>query len=527
MRASKPRSCISNRPSYLAIHENLRHHLAARPDKLAIANEERTLTFAQLHDTAARMSAALRAQGIHEGDHIGIFLRNHWSYIPIYYALSMLGAVAVPLNYMLRSEQAAALLELCECTFLFTEMPQYDEVKAMDLQRTGALRVCFVDHGPETSAMRLEDWLAGDTPAAAPDVRVAITDPMMILFSSGTTGLPKGIVLSHLNRVLYCFELGMEYGIRYDDVNLCTTPLYHNAAIFFVLNNLYFGSTTVVHRKFNVEQTFRDIDKYAVTNAFLVPTQLHQLIQSPLRKAFDLSSLRVIVSGAAPLATATKEAIFDCFPGMELHELYGLTETGLITNLRPADQRRKARCAGQAFLNMEFKIVGADGDELPGGEVGEIVTRGATLFDGYYGNEQATRDAWRHGWFHTGDVGRIDEEGFLYIVDRLKDMILSGGVNVYPKDIEDVIYTIPAVRDVAVIGIPNERWGEAVHAIVVTRAGEGLTEQQVLDRCREKLSAFQEPKTVEFRAELPRNPSGKLLKRVLRAEFWGDSETKV
>ena len=527
MSTSESRSRIGDRPSYLTIHENLRHHLAVRPAKVAMVSEERTLTFAQLHDAACRISAALRAQSIHQGDHVGIFLRNHWSYVPIYYALSMMGAAAVPLNYMLRSEQAAALLELCDCKFLFTEMPQYDEVNAMDMYQTGSIRACFVDQGPETSAMRIEDWLADDAPAGEPDVHVAIDDPMMILFSSGTTGLPKGITLSHLNRVLYFFELGMEYGIRYDDVNLCTTPLYHNAAIFFVLNNLYFGSSTVVHRKFDVERVFRDVDRYGVTNAFFVPTQLHQLIQSPRREAFDLSSLRVIVSGAAPLATVTKQAIFDCFPGVDLHELYGLTETGLITNLRPADQMRKVRCAGQAFLNMEFKIVGPDGDELPAGEVGEIVTRGATLFDGYYGNEQATQDAWRDGWFYTGDVGRMDEEGFLYIVDRLKDMILSGGVNIYPKDIEDVIYTLPEVKDVAVIGIPDEKWGEAVHAIVVARAGGGVTAEQVLDRCREKLSAFQVPRSVEFRAELPRNPSGKLLKRVLRAEFWRDRDARV
>lgn len=518
---------MSDPSSLLTIHQNLRHHISVRPKKLAVVSEGRSLTFQDLHDHAARIATALREHGLQPGDKAGIYLRNHWSYIPLYYAMSMAGIVAVPINYMLRSAQVGALLELTECKFLFSEVELHKEVAALASRQQGKLPVCLVDEGPADDVLRLEDWLRPARRAEFPEVPTSIRDPMMILFSSGTTGLPKGIILSHLNRVLYFFELGMEYGLRYNEVNLCATPLYHNAAIFFALNNLYFGSTTVVHRKFDVLQTFRDMEKHRVTNAFLVPTQLHQLIHHADRSRFDLSSLRVIVSGAAPLSTTTKEAILKCFPGVELHELYGLTETGLITNLRPADQLRKVRCAGQAFLNMQFKVVGPDGKVLPVGEPGEVVTRGATLFDGYYGNETATRDAWRSGWFHTGDVGRVDEEGFLYIVDRLKDMILSGGVNIYPQDIEEAIYGLPEVKDVAVIGIPDERWGEAVHALVVCHAGTRLAAAQVIARCKEKLAAFQVPRSVEFRAELPRNPSGKLLKRVLREEFWGKRETRV
>ena len=525
--AFRPPSSIIRRPSFLTLHENLRHHVATRPDKVAMVYEDKTYTFQQMHDDACRIAHALNTHGIGQGDHVGIFMRNHWSYIPLYYALAMMGAVAIPLNYMLRADQASALLELTECKFLFVEMPQFDEVKRFDPNGPGAIPLCFVDAGPGGDATRLADWLRPDRPCAEPDVAVSGDDPMMILFSSGKTDLPKGIILSHLNRVLYFFELGMEYGIRYDEVNYCSTPLYHNAAIFFAFNNLYFGSTVVVSRKFDVMQAFRDIEEYKVTNAFFVPTQLHQLIQSEQRRRFDLSSLRVIVSGAAPLATTTKKAIFECFPGVELHELYGLTETGLITNLRPADQLRKVRCAGQAFINMEFRVVDRHGNDVPFGEVGEIITRGPTLFDGYFGNEKATRDAWRDGWLHTGDLGKVDEEGFLYIVDRLKDMILSGGVNTYPKDVEDAIYALPEVRDVAVIGIPSAKWGEEVHAIVVCREGESLTEKAVVAACKETLATYQVPRSVEFRSELPRNPSGKLLKRVLRAEFWRDTQQNI
>jgi acyl-CoA synthetase (AMP-forming)/AMP-acid ligase II len=512
-------SGITRNESCLSLHKNLAYHVSVRPDKVAMVYEQQAKTFRQLYEMACRIALAIADQGIGPGDHVGIYLRNHWSYIPIYYALSMSGVVAVPMNYMLRSEQLGALLELTECKFLFTEMSQYHEVEKLSRSPSRVIPLCFVDDGVRGDSHRVVDWLVPDRPCKEPAVNVAINDPMMILFSSGTTDLPKGIVLSHLNRVLYFFELGMEYGIRYNEVNLCTTPLYHNAAIFFAFNNLYFGSTTVVHRKFDVERTFQDIQRHRVTNAFFVPTQLEQLIQSDVSANYDLSSLRVIVSGAAPLATATKEAILECFSGIELHELYGLTETGLITNLRPEDQLRKVRCAGQAFLNMQFRIVDEEGTGLQTGNVGEIVTRGTTLFDGYFGNDEATSAAWKNGWFHTGDLGKTDDEGFLYIVDRLKDMIISGGVNIYPKDVEDVIDALEQVTDVAVIGIPDKKWGEVIHAIVVCREGAVLTEDGVISACRTKLAGFQIPRSVEFRSELPRNPSGKLLKRVLRAEF--------
>ena len=524
--AEIPTSFMTRPPCYLTLHENLRHHVAVRPQKVAVVYEDQSYTFRQIYQDACRIANALDGHCIGQGDNVGIYMRNCAAYISIYYALSMTGAVAVPLNYMLRSEQLGTMLEKTRCKFLFTELPLYEEVKGLDPCLAGAVPLCFVDEGPGGTAEVLGDWLKDGASCGEPDVAVSLDAPMMILFSSGTTGLPKGIVLSHLNRVLYFFAMGMEYGIRYNDVNLCTTPLYHNAAIFFAFNNLYFGSSTVIHRKFDTARTFRDIQKYRVTNTLFVPTQLHRLIQCPERAKFDLTSLRLIGSAAAPLSTATKEAVLECFPRVELHELYGLTETGAISSLRPADQFRKVRCAGQAFINMEFRVVNENAQDLPPGEVGEIIARGPTMFDGYYGDEGASRDVWRNGWFHTGDLGKVDEEGFLYVVDRLKDMIISGGVNIYPKDVEDVIYGLPEVGDVAVIGIPDEKWGEAVHAIVVVRQGAELTAELVIARCEQKLPVYQVPRCVEFRTELPRNPSGKLLKRVLRQEFWADRKTR-
>ena len=525
--ADLPPSFAERPPFFLTLHENLRHHVSVRPEKVAVVYEDRSYTFREVDEDACRIATSLRERGIGHGDNVGIYLRNCAIYVPIYYALSMLGAVAVPINYMLRGEQLGALLQSTDCRFLFTELPLYDEVREHGSGGAGAVPVGLVDGGPEGNAERVSDWLDPGVSCQEPAVNVSIHDPMMILFSSGTAGAPKGIVLSHLNRVLYFFALGMECRVGYDEVNLCTTPLYHNAAVFWAFMNLYFGSTTVIHRKFDVSDTFRDIERYRVTNAFLVPTQMHQLVQSDESAGLDLTSFRVIASAGAPLSTATKEAVLECFPGVELNELYGLTETGAITILRPVDQHRKVRCAGQAFINMEFRVVDEDAQDVAAGAVGEIVVRGPTLFEGYYGDAEASRSVLRESWFHTGDLGRVDDEGYLYIVDRLKDMIISGGVNIYSAGIEDVIYGLPEVRDVAVFGIPDDKWGEAVHAVVVCREGGELTAEQVIELCREKLPAYQVPRTVEFRNEVPRNPSGKLLKRVLREEFWAGRGTRV
>ena len=525
-KAHLSKSFMKRPPDYLTIHENLRHHVLARPEKVALVYEDQAYTFQQIYNQACQIARALGDREVTQGDKVGIYLQNCDTYISIYYALSMMGAIAVPLNYMLRSKQLKLLLKKTDCSLLFTESSLAEEVEGLGEQTLEKLTICVVDEKSGRQSERLSDWLDPGTICTEPNVQVSINDPMMILFSSGTTGLPKGIVLSHLNRILYFCFLGMEYGIRYDDVNLCTTPLYHNAAIFFAFNNLYFGASTVIQRKFDAWRAFRDIERFQVTNSLFVPTQLHRMVQNDQRTNFDLSSLRVIVSAAAPLLTPTKRAILECFPRIELHELYGLTETGLITNLRPTDQMRKVRCAGQAFMNMQFRVVDGNVADVPVGDVGEVIARGPTLFEGYYDDDEATRMAWRDGWFHTGDLGKVDKEGFLYIVDRLKDMIISGGVNIYPQDIENAIYGLTEVSDVAVIGIPDQQWGEAVHAIVVQREGCTLSADDVVKHCQTVLPAYQIPRTVEFRDELPRNPSGKLLKRKLRETFWIGRETR-
>ena len=282
----------------------------------------------------------------------------------------------------------------------------------------------------------------------------------------------------------------------------------------------------MVTRKFHPRDTLKIIEQEKATTTFMVPTQFNLILELPDKDTYDVSTIRSLVTGAAPLSTRTKEQIIEMFQ-CDLHEMYGLTETGLITNMKPRDALRKVRCVGQPFFHMEMRVVDDRGHDVPRGDVGEIVARGPLLLRTYYRNQQAYNDAMRDGWFYSGDMGRMDEEGYLYLVDRKKDMICSGGVNIYPMDIEEVLHSHGKILEVAVIGIPDSKWGEAVTALVVLKEGEELTEDEVMEYCKARLAGYRAPKSVKFISALPRNPSGKTLKRELREPYWSGNEAKI
>jgi acyl-CoA synthetase (AMP-forming)/AMP-acid ligase II len=351
-------------------------------------------------------------------------------------------------------------------------------------------------------------------------------DDVIILYTSGTTGVPKGIVLTHRTRLTYCQWCGLEYGMLFDDIHLITTPMYHNVACFLSQTQFFTGGTVVIMRKFSAEGCVGLIEREKITSTFMVPTQLNLVLQKSGTEQRGLSSVRTLITGAAPLATRTKEQIIGLF-NCDLQEMYGLAETGPITNMKPGDALRKARCVGQPFFHMEMRVVDDHGHDVLEGEVGEIAARGPLLLRTYYGNEKAYNDAFRDGWFLSGDLGRVDDEGFLYLVDRKKDMICSGGFNIYPMDIEEVLHSHPKVHESAVIGVPDEKWGESVLAMVVLRPGQSVTEEELIRYCKDEMATYQAPKIVKFIEELPRNPSGKVLKRELREPYWKGRESQI
>ncbi|HET7875145.1 MAG TPA: AMP-binding protein, partial [Methylomirabilota bacterium] len=366
-------------------------------------------------------------------------------------------------------------------------------------------------------------------PADEPPGAVSERDLFYLGYTSGTTGRPKGAMVTHRNRALAYHYWALEYGIGEHDVALHAGPFHHTAPFGFTLTQLWMGGQVVILPSFDPLEALRSMAAASVTWSFMVPYMLNAVLHLPAEqhRSHRPRALRFLISAASPLPTATKEGLLARFPEVGLHEFYGATEAGVVTNLRPEDQRRKVRCVGKPILDTEVKVVGPTGEKVKPGEIGELYIKGPTLFDGYFNAPEMTAAAIRDGWSTLGDLAYLDEEGYVYIVDRVKDVIKSGGVNIFPTEIEEALTSHPAVYEAAVVGVPDERWGEAARAIVVLRSGAAADAAAILAHCRGLLADYKIPKAVEFRDSLPRNPAGKVLKRVLRDEFWGGRRVRV
>jgi acyl-CoA synthetase (AMP-forming)/AMP-acid ligase II len=497
------------------------------PEKEALVCGEERLTYRQLNDRVNSLANALSKLGVRKGDNLAIMLQNCSEYIEIYFALAKLGAVAVPLNFMYKGIGLKFLLENADVKMVFVEERTKEEVeKARDalvtIQNQGYI---FVGLNTPANYLFYEELATGHS-SHEPNVAVDEDDDLLILYSSGTTGLPKGIVLTHKTRFTYYHWCGLQYGIRFQDVHLINTPLYHNMACFLSITQFYTGGKVVIMRKFDPRETLEIIQREKVTGAFMVPTQYNLIMEFPEKERYDVTSLKWLLSAGSPLSTSTKRFILEFFK-CELCDMYGLTETGPFTNMNYHHDPEKKRSVGLPFFHMEMRVVDGQGKDVPAGEIGEIVAKGPLLLRTYYKNEKAYNEAMRDGWFYTGDLGKTDEDGYLHLMDRKKDMICSGGVNIYPSDIEVVLNSNSKILESAVIGVPDPKWGEAVKALIVLREREELSKEEVIHYCKSNLSGYQAPKTVDFVPSLPRNLSGKVLKKELRAPYWEGHEAKI
>ncbi|MBW2369216.1 MAG: acyl--CoA ligase [Deltaproteobacteria bacterium] len=499
--------------------EMIEQYAAAYPEKVAIVFKDRRITYGAFNDRINRLANALMEMGIRKGDHVAILFSNCVEMIESFYAILKAGAVIVPLNPMVKGNSLGRVIDDSDSVALICGEQFTREIDSLKdfLPKIPANR--YIRTGADAAGYAAYESLLRAGSPENPGTTVFPEDVFNIMYSSGTTGLPKGIVHTHDFRLIFTLFGGvMGFGITGQAIVCNSTALYHNGSLFFVMSALYSGGTVVLMDKFDPGDFLELVQAEKVTHAYLVPTQFIRILELPELKSFDTRSLAVVLSMAAPLTRKTKEEILANFD-FKLFEAYGLTEGGAGTLLLPEDQLRKIGSVGKIALG-DMRIVDEEMNDVKPGEVGEIIGRCALMMKEYYKQPEKTAETIVDGWVKTGDLGRFDDEGYLYLVGRMKDMIVSGGVNIYPEDIEEIIIRHPKVLDVAVFGVPHDKWGESPTAAAVLRNGETATETEIMEWTNGQVAGYQKISGVLFMDELPRNPSGKVLKRELRVPFW-------
>ncbi|WP_228389087.1 long-chain-fatty-acid--CoA ligase [Cumulibacter manganitolerans] len=487
------------------------------PDKLAFKCGDDTLTYGEFDRQVTRLANALRASGLGRGDRVATVCMNHLEHVITIWAAWRLGAVAVPMNFRLAPPELTFLLTDSGASALVIDAA-FDHLE--DAARAG-LKVHLVVGDSDSGAQPFGEFLAtgGDEHEY---VHVEEQELCAIMYTSGTTGLPKGAMLSYANLLAQVHNVIIAFKISGpDEVNLCGVPLFHIAGIGGLLPNFRVGGHTVIQRlgAFDPQATLEMIRDEGVTQCFLVPTQWQAVCALPPLDP-PITTLRRISWGAAPTTKAILEAMDRTFPGVENVAVFGQTEMSPVTcSLEAKDAIRKIGSVGKPIAGVEARVVDPAMNDVPQGDVGEIVYRGPNMMLGYWNRPEATADAFAGGWFHSGDLVRVDEEGFVYVVDRLKDMLISGGENIYCAEVEAAVQSHPGVLEAAVIGQPHEKWGEVPVVVVAPVVGAELTEQQLLEYVSGKLAKYKQPKAVHFVDALPRNASGKVTKPTLRAQY--------
>ncbi|MBT3536817.1 MAG: long-chain-fatty-acid--CoA ligase [Rhodospirillaceae bacterium] len=499
-----------------------RAHMNPNVEAIVDVGSDRRFTFREVDDRANAIANALLAKGIKKGDRVAILMMNGVEFYESFMGLSKIGAVSVPLNwrlvadeltYILKDAGAVALLyggDFGEVVADLHGRGNETDITIWIEQSQGSERQLFAD--------AYDDVLAGGS-TQSPKITAGDDDDVFIMYTSGTTGLPKGAQHSHNTMTWALVTANATFDLRPKDRFSIALPMYHIGALMPAALTAYSGSTAVLMREFNPKLMWDLIESERITSTLAVPAMLNFMLMVPDFDKVDLSSLRMIMSGASPVPVSLMEKYRDI--GVEIHQLYGLTEScGPGTIISPDDAMERIGSAGKGYFHTSIRVVNDAGEDVAPGEPGELLVQGAHNMKAYWNNPEATAETIRDGWLHTGDIALCDADGFITIHDRVKDMVISGGENVYPAELENVIMGCPGVGDVAVIGQASARWGESPFAVVV-RSDENLTEADVLKHCDGKLARFKQPKGATFVDEIPRNPTGKPLKRVLREQFPG------
>jgi long-chain acyl-CoA synthetase len=507
-------------------------HARYRPNHTAIVHEESRLSFREFNARVNRLANALSSLGVKKGDKVATILPNCLNQLDTYWAVAKIGAVVVPLSPLLREKALVALLQDSDTGTIIASPDLAEPLGACkhELQSVPDDRFILTGSSPASgfqSRFQNYDELTSRASAAEPRrIEIMDADPYNIIYSSGTTGTPKGIVHTHYIRAVYCTLFASTFRMSPESVVLHAGSIVFNGAFVTLMPAMYLGATYVLLKSFDPRRFVETVERERITHVMMVPSQIIALLGSPYFSADALKSLEMIGTVGAPLHLEHKEKLNRSLPG-RFYELYGLTE-GFITVLDKNHYATKPRSVGPPQPFFEMRIVNEKGQDAATGEVGEIVGRGPALMPGYYKRPDLTAQAIVDGWLHTGDLGYVDEDGFLYLVDRKKDMIISGGVNVFPNDIEQIIVQHPAVREAAVFGVPDEKWGETPFAAVILCEPSTITTEELCSWINDRVDAKnQRVRAVVIMEDFPRGTAGKTLKRILREPYWADHDAKI
>jgi acyl-CoA synthetase (AMP-forming)/AMP-acid ligase II len=498
-------------------------HARLQPQKLAVRDSRRSLSYAQLHDRASRLAQALGDLGLQKGDRVALLAYNCAEWMELYAALAGAGLVAVPINFRLTPDEMAYIVHHSQARCAIVQHTLLAQLEAVRRDLPAVDGRCVVFGGPPPSGWLAYEPLIAQAAPLQPPSAVHSHDMSALMYTSGTTGKPKGVIRSHEGSTLIAMATALEMGFTGEDTGLMVMPMCHANSLYFSHTFVHLGATCVIDDRasFDPEGLLSTLAAQRITFTSLVPTHYTMMLALPsaIKARHDVSRVGKLMISSAPARRETKLAILDHFRNAQLYELYGSTEAGWVTLLRPHEQLDKLGSVGREWaMSGPIKLLDERGQEVPDGEVGELHSRTAYAFDGYWQNPEKTAEAFRGDWCSVGDLARRDAQGFIHLVDRKSNMIITGGENVYPTEVEAVVAAHPDVRDVAVVGLPHEKWGESVHAVVVLHEGAHTTADELLQWCKARIAGYKRPRrlTLVNEADLPRTATGKIQHRLLR-----------
>jgi acyl-CoA synthetase (AMP-forming)/AMP-acid ligase II len=502
------------------------------PDKVCVVFEDERSTWRQFNERINRLAHGLMGMGLSKGDHLAVLMENCPQYLELYFAAAKCGIPVVPLNFRLSLDELTHIMNHSDSVALAVGAEYVARTESL---RPGlpAVRHYIAVDGPVEGMQYYEDLISAGSPDE-PSIEVDEDDMAILMYTGGTTGLPKGVMLSHRNILTSLMGILTGFSFELNDSTLFVLPLFH-ISLWAALVHLCLGASVVIVKRPDLGAILGLAQRERVTHVNMVPTLYAWLVNYPQLDKYDLSSIRFMSYAGSPMPVEVLRACIQRF-GPILGQGYGLTEAApLVSWLMPEDhvldgppeKVRRLQSAGREAINVDVRVVDEDGRDVEPGQVGEIVVRGANVTAGYWKDPELTAETIVNGWLHTGDMATVDDEGYMYIVDRKHDMIISGGENIYPREIEEVLYRHPAVLEAAVVGVPDETWGEAVKAVVVLKPGQSATEQELIDFCKADLASYKKPRSVEFVAALPKTTIGKILRREVKKKYWEGRERLV